>query len=165
MPITTVSHATSSRSADERQEWLMLSALSTRWCYLCSVQIWFANNGHHDDSSSHLGTTKRNRSNSKKGSHLHPHKRLGAHNHQCTAVVCSDQEETTSMPRRLSTKNTCPIPACKPSRLHSGREDSIAQDCPSRKGISRQLPKTASLVVTNFSRYSLVHLPGWRDGM
>ena len=56
------------------------------------------------------------------------------------------------MPSRLSAKKHARfqlIGACKPCRLHSGCEDNIAQDWRSipTRDLSRQLPKTASLVV------------------
>ena len=67
-------------------------------------------------------------------------------------TVRSDQEETTSVPRRLSTDTHARVQligACKLCRLHSGCEDSIAQDWRSilTRDLSHQLPKTASLVV------------------
>ena len=39
LPSTLSSRASSSRSDDETQEWLMLSTLLIRWCYACSVQF------------------------------------------------------------------------------------------------------------------------------
>ena len=39
LPTTMSSHASSSRSDDETQDWLMLSTLLTRWCCVCSVQF------------------------------------------------------------------------------------------------------------------------------
>ena len=38
LPRTTSSHANPPRSDYKRQEWLMLSTLSIRWCHVCSAQ-------------------------------------------------------------------------------------------------------------------------------
>ena len=54
---------------------------------LCILRaIWLAENGHHEDSSSHPRTTKRKRSNSKKDCHLHSTKQVGAHHHRLAVL-------------------------------------------------------------------------------
>ena len=140
-------HASSSRSDDERQEWLVLSLLSIRWCHECSVLF----GSQRMVTSSRHRTTTRNGSNSKKDWYLHPHKRLGAHHHYCPGVVSAVTKRRH--PQKKAHARLQLIGACKPCRLHSGREDNIAQDWRSipTRDLSRLLLKTASLVVEKAS--------------
>ena len=94
--------------------------------------FWLAENGYHDDSSSHHRTTERSRSNSKMASSFGQtswHSSL----HHCTAAVSA-----VSKRRQPRCQGACPqnktharvqlIGACNPCRLNSCREGSIAQD-------------------------------------